>query len=55
LGGSRDIWPVKTPDPLIARGSLPEWVKEKDPMGNRVTQIYPEKWPLNGNSIVVSL
>ena len=34
--------------PLIPGGFLPEEVE--DPMGNRLTKVHIEKWPLNGSS-----
>ena len=37
------------PDPLIPRRSFPAEVKEDNPRGNQLIQLYLERQPLNGS------
>jgi len=48
LGSRKDIRTVKSPFPLIYGSSFLEQVEE-DSRENRLTQVYLDKQPLNGN------
>jgi len=48
LGDRKDIRHIKTCS-IDPRGSVLEEVKEEDSRGNRLTQVYLEKQPLNGS------